>query len=185
MGISSDCIEPPAPPTVWTVGHSTHSAEVFLDLLISHRIRILVDVRSYPASRRYPHFNRSALAESLRTTGIAYHHLVELGGRRKPSSQSRNIAWRNPSFQAYADHMESEDFRKGINILMKLAGEKPTAIMCAESVWWRCHRSLIADYLKSLGSEVIHIIDATRTAAHPYTAAARIINGKLSYAGLL
>ena len=172
-------------PPVWTIGHSTRPIDAFVALLISNAITSLVDVRSYPGSRRFPEYNKAPLSTTLATAGIDYHHLAQLGGRRRPLPHSRNIAWQSPSFRAYADYMESEDFEKGIEELLDLAQEKKTAIMCAEALWWRCHRGLIADQLKSYGSVVTHIIDSTHTEIHPYTAAANIIDGKLSYSGLL
>jgi len=172
-------------PTVWTIGHSTRSRDEFQQLVLSRKIGNLVDVRSYPGSRRYPHFNQVELSADLSAVAIDYHHLKSLGGRRKPLPQSKNTAWQNASFQAYADHMDSDEFKKGIADLLTLAQQKPTAIMCAEALWWRCHRGLIADYLKVNGADVIHIIDATHADPHPYTSAARIIQGELSYQGLL
>jgi uncharacterized protein (DUF488 family) len=171
--------------TIWTVGHSTHSAEEFAQILLAHEIQVLVDVRSFPGSRRYPQFNRAALAESLRQVGIEYRHEPRLGGRRTPRADSHNTAWQNASFRAYADHMESEEFRKGVKDLLELAENGRTAAMCAESLWWRCHRSLISDYLKATGHTVIHILSETKTEEHPFTSAARIVDGKLSYRGLL
>ncbi len=170
---------------VFTVGHSTRTAEEFLAILKTLDIKLLVDVRSFPGSRRYPQFNKDALAELLAKEQIEYRHLPSLGGRRRPRADSKNIAWRNTSFRAYADHLESEEFKQGIKELLELARTKQTAIMCAEAVWWRCHRSIIADYLKSIGVVVRHIVDAGQAEVHPYTSAARIVEGKLSYAGLL
>ena len=172
-------------PTVWTIGHSTRSLSEFQELLLTNDINNLVDVRSYPGSRRYPHFNQTELGRELVAEGIEYHHMPNLGGRRKSTPHSKNTAWRNESFRAYADHMESEDFKRGISDLLVLARRGFTAIMCAEAVWWQCHRSLIADYLKANGSPVIHIINGARNQPHPYTSAARIIDGELSYEGLL
>ena len=167
---------------IWTIGHSTREIGVFSLLLEENGIKLLADVRSWPGSKRYPQFNREALAESLNARGIRYEHFPELGGRRKPKADSRNTAWRNASFRGYADYMETEEFRKGIERLLDLAGEAgPTAIMCAEAVWWRCHRSLISDYLKARGIDVRHILDGSKTEAHPYTSTARLVNGKLSY----
>ena len=170
---------------IWTIGHSTRSSREFDEMLLSHRINTLVDVRSFPGSRRYPHFNQAELSRTLGAVGILYLHCPELGGRRQPSPHSRNTAWKNPSFRAYADHMESEEFRNGIQHLLELGRKKRTAVMCAEALWWRCHRSLIADFLKARGLEVIHILDAKHTEVHPYTSAARIVEGCLSYEGLL
>jgi uncharacterized protein (DUF488 family) len=172
------------PMSLWTIGHSTRAAEQLVEILREHLIERLVDVRSFPGSRRYPHFNKSELARHLESLGILYSHVPALGGRRRPIPGSKNTAWQNPSFRAYADHMESEEFRKGIEELFELAQTKRTVVMCAEALWWRCHRSLIADYLKSTGVEVIHIIDARKTESHPYTSAARIVEGRLSYEGL-
>lgn len=171
--------------TVWTVGHSTRSIEEFNQILISLEIRTLVDVRTFPGSRRYPHFNKPELSQALNSMSVEYVHVPELGGRRKTQPDSKNIAWNNESFRGYADHMETREFQKGIELLLGLAHQKRTAIMCAEAVWWRCHRSLISDYLKSTGIKVMHIIDGKKTEEHPYTPVARIVNGSLSYGGLL
>jgi uncharacterized protein (DUF488 family) len=167
---------------IWTVGHSTREIGVFISLLEENGIKLLVDVRSWPGSKRYPQFNRETLAESLADAGIRYEHFPELGGRRKPKPDSRNTAWRNASFRGYADHMETEEFRKGVERLLDLAREAgPTAIMCAEAVWWRCHRSLISDDLKAQGNDVMHILDASKIEPHPFTSAARVVNGELRY----
>ena len=170
---------------VWTVGHSTRSAEEFGQILLAHDIKLLVDVRSFPGSRRYPQFNKAQLSEALTDIAIEYHHAPLLGGRRRPKGDSRNIAWKNSSFRAYADYMESDDFRTGVRELLELAGQRRTGVMCAEALWWRCHRSLIADYLKAAGHSIVHIMDATKAEEHPFTAAARIVDGELSYRGLL
>ncbi len=171
--------------TVWTVGHSTRSGEEFAQILLAHGIQVLVDVRSFPGSRRYPQFNRAALAESLEQVGIEYKHEPRLGGRRTPRKDSHNTAWKNASFRAYADHMESEEFRNGVKDLLELASNALVAVMCAESLWWRCHRSLISDYLKAEGHTVTHILDQNKTEEHPFTSAARIVDGSLSYRGLI
>ena len=170
---------------VWTIGHSTLALDVFLNLLELNEIKALADVRSFPSSRRYPHFNRDALKNSLESAGIEYVHFPELGGRRKARPDSANIAWRNESFRGYADYMETDAFREGIERLLAFAQTKGVAIMCAEAVWWKCHRSLISDFLKSSGVDVIHITSTTTNTPHPYTSAARIIDGKLSYRSLL
>ena len=170
---------------VLTVGHSTLSAEAFGELLTAHRIKTLVDVRSFPGSRRYPQFNKSALSEYLAASQVSYVHAPLLGGRRQPHADSHNTAWRNASFRAYADYMETENFKQGVSELLELARNERIAIMCAESLWWRCHRSLISDYLKSIGVEVDHILGTKKTESHRYTAAARIVDGELSYRGLL
>ena len=167
---------------IWTIGHSTRRINVFISLLDENRIKLLADVRSWPGSKRYPQFNKEVLGKSLREHAIRYEHFPELGGRRKPKKDSRNTAWRNASFRGYADYMETQKFHKGVERLLDLAREAgSTAIMCAEVVWWRCHRSLISDYLKVRGMEVTHIIDSGKTEPHPFTSAAQIVNGRLSY----
>jgi uncharacterized protein (DUF488 family) len=167
---------------IWTIGHSTRAIDDFISLLKENEINLLVDVRAWPGSKRYPQFNKDTLAESLNAHGIRYEHFPELGGKRKSKPDSRNTAWRNASFRGYADYMETEQFQKGIERLLDVAAEAgPTAIMCAEAVWWRCHRSLIADYLKARGVEVLHVLGANKVEPHPYTSAARIVNGELSY----
>jgi uncharacterized protein (DUF488 family) len=168
---------------IWTVGHSTRTIDVFVSLLEKHGIKVLADVRSLPGSKRYPQFNKETLADSLGKAGIRYEHFPELGGRRKPRPDSPNTAWRNESFRGYADYMETEEFHKGVKRLLDVAADAgPTAITCAEAVWWRCHRALISDYLKARRIEVMHILDANKAELHPYTSAAQIVNGKLSYA---
>ncbi len=168
---------------IWTVGHSTLGADEFLELLTSHQIAHLADVRRFPGSRRYPQFNEQQLRETLRASGIAYYHFPELGGRRTPRPDSRNTSWRNESFRGYADFMETDEFLGGINRLTLVARTGRTAIMCAEALWWRCHRGLIADYLKAAGGEVCHITGPGKSIPHPYTRAARFVEGKLSYQG--
>ena len=168
---------------IWTIGHSTRTIDEFISLLEANEIKLLADVRAFPGSKRYPQFNKDALAESLTAHGIRYEHFPELGGKRKSNPDSRNTAWRNASFRGYADYMETGRFQKGIERLLNVAEESgPTAIMCAEAVWWRCHRSLIADYLKVRNVEVLHILGANKVEPHPYTSAAQIVNGELSYA---
>jgi uncharacterized protein (DUF488 family) len=165
----------------WTVGHSTMGVEEFVSLLRGYSIKALADVRRFPASRRSPHFNREPLSASLAEAGIEYLPLPELGGRRRPRPDSRNTAWRNDSFRGYADHMESEEFRSGVARLLDSARAKQTAVMCSELLWWRCHRALVADYLKAHGARVMHILGPEKSAEHPYTSAARLLNGELSY----
>ena len=140
-----------------------------------------MDVRRFAASKRYPHFNGSALQSSLAGSGVEYVGLPSLGGRRTPSPDSRNTGWRNASFRGYADHLATAEFAGGMRELRALAERKRTAIMCAEAVWWRCHRSLISDVLKSEGWRVVHILNEKSASEHPYTSPARIIAGKLSY----
>ena len=171
--------------SVWTIGHSTLAIEDFLRLLQTSEIRVLADVRSFPGSRRYPQFNKDHLQSSVAANQIEYVHLPELGGRRRARPDSINMSWRNESFRGYADYMETHGFELGISKLLDLAAQRRTAIMCAESLWWRCHRSLISDYLKVKGIEVVHIIAGGKSEPHPYTSAARIVDGDLSYRGIL
>jgi len=170
---------------VWTIGHSTRSIGDFIEALKAFRIQMLVDARSFPGSRRYPQFGQARLSVLLADSDIGYIHLTELGGRRRARQDSPNVAWRNEGFRGYADYMESDEFRQGIDRLVELAGSQRTVIMCAEAVWWRCHRGLISDYLKVKGVEVVHIIDEKKSQPHPFTSAARVVNGELSYHGLL
>ena len=172
--------------TIWSVGHSTREIDTFIFLLRQNGIKAVADVRMFPGSKRYPQFGREALKNSLGEAGIGYEHYPELGGRRKARPDSKNTAWRNDAFRGYADYMETNEFRLGIERLLETANRSgPTAIMCAEAVWWRCHRSLISDYLKAGGVEVIHILDKNKSEPHPFTSAARIVNGELSYEELL
>lgn len=173
---------PADPAAIWTIGHSTRTLEEFLGLLGEYRIEAIADVRRFPGSRRHPHFASEALAESLPAHGIAYQWMPKLGGRRKVQPNSPNTAWRNASFQGYADYTATAEFAEGLAELLRLAVGKRTAMMCAEVVWWRCHRSIVSDVLKLRGVEVIHIIDATHTTEHPYTSAAHVVDGRLSYA---
>ena len=170
---------------IWTIGHSTRTIDEFISLLQANQIRLLVDVRSLPGSKRYPQFNKEALADSLGKTGIRYEHFPELGGRRKAKPESKNTAWRNASFRGYADYMETKEFHEGIKRLVEVAQQAPTAIMCSEAVWWRCHRSLISDFLKTNGADVVHIMAIGKSEKHPFTPAARIVDGRLSYRGVL
>ena len=170
--------------TLWTIGHSTRTAEKFLELLTAHGIEVLVDVRTYPGSRRYPQFNKDELRDSLIKNKIQYKHEPRLGGRRTARKDSHNTALLNAQFRGYADHMETDEFKNGVEDLLELAAERRVAVMCAEAVWWRCHRSLLADYLKAAGHEVLHIMDERKTEEHPFTSASRILKGKLSYRGL-
>ena len=167
---------------IWTIGHSTREIEEFITALEANGIKLVADVRSLPGSKRYPQFNKEALAQSLGERGIRYEHFPELGGRRKPRPDSHNMAWRNASFRGYADYMETEDFHKGIERLLDFANKVGrTAIICAEAVWWRCHRALISDYLKVRGIGVTHIVDAKKIESHPFTSAAQIVDDELSY----
>nr|WP_294899431.1 DUF488 domain-containing protein [uncultured Pedobacter sp.] len=167
--------------TICTIGHSTHSAEEFLSILKHYQIELLVDVRRFPGSRKFPWFNQDILKSYLATNGIDYVHIGKLGGRRKPNPDSENINWRHPAFKAYADFMESEEFKIGVTELELLGAEKVTTIMCSEVLWWRCHRSMIADYLKSKGWKVMHILSKEKLTEHPYTQPAKIVDGELTY----
>ncbi|MEB2344345.1 MAG: DUF488 domain-containing protein [Deltaproteobacteria bacterium] len=167
--------------TVWTLGHSSRTLDEFLELLRANGIEAIADVRRYAASRKHPHFAGEALRGALAEIAVEYLPLPELGGRRRPRPDSHNTAWRNESFRGYADYMETDAFRAGLARLLELAGRRRTAVLCAEAVWWRCHRSLIADALKARGVGVRHILGGKRTESHPYTSAARLEDGRLSY----
>jgi uncharacterized protein (DUF488 family) len=173
--------ESEVPAAIWTIGHSTRTMAEFVELLQANRIEVVADVRSFPGSRKFPHFNAESLGPSLNEAGIGYEMIGQLGGRRRPRPDSRNTVWRHEAFRAYADYMETGDFGEGIDQLLRIAGHRRTAIMCAEAVWWRCHRSMIADHLKSKGIVVEHIIDDDKTTVHPYTSAAKIKGGQLVY----
>ena len=166
---------------IYSIGHSTHSIQEFLDMLISFDIKLLVDIRRLPGSRKFPQFNQDELKESLAHTGIQYIHLISLAGRRPAHKDSHNTAWRNLSFRGYADYMETADFQQGIIELEALATKQKTVYMCSEAVWWRCHRSLVSDYLKIRGWQVYHIMAVGKAQEHPYTSAATIVDGKLNY----
>ena len=166
---------------IWTIGHSTRTQEEFLELLQSFQINQLVDVRRYPGSRKYPHFNKEHLEVTLPLHQIEYLHLEDLGGRRKVNKNSRNLAWRLISFRGYADHMETDTFARAAEQLQEVARIKKIAYMCSEAVWWSCHRSLISDYLKVRGWKVNHIMGPDKASEHPYTKPARIVDGKLCY----
>ena len=168
--------------TVWTIGHSNRPLEAFLDLLAQYQVEAVADVRRFPGSKRQPSYAQEALRAALERRGIEYAWLPALGGRRRPKADSPNTAWRNESFRGYADHMASAEFSGGMDELLVLAAERRTAMMCAEALWWRCHRALIADTLCVAGIEVQHILDERHCGAHPFTSAARIVRGRLSYA---
>jgi len=166
---------------IWTIGHSTRSLDEFIDMLRSFQIECVADIRSFPGSRRYPHFNKEALEVSLPANNIKYVHLRGLGGRRKTRPDSINTAWRLAAFRGYADYMETDDFKKAITELELIARKERIAFMCSEAVWWRCHRSLVSDYLKVNGWTVMHIMGIGKGEEHPYTSPARIVNGMLNY----
>jgi uncharacterized protein (DUF488 family) len=167
---------------IWTIGHSTRSIEEFLSLLAGSGIEVIADVRSFPGSRKFPQYGRETLSATLAAQAVGYHWLPALGGRRKTSPDSPNTAWRNPSFRGYADYMSSPEFAQGIAQLLDVSNKGRTAIMCSEAVWWRCHRSMIADALCVSGIEVVHILDAKHSVVHPMTSPARVVGGALSYA---
>jgi uncharacterized protein (DUF488 family) len=167
--------------TIWTIGHSTHPLEEFIEMLRSFEIRLLVDIRNYPGSKRYPHFNKEALQQSLPANGIEYLHLKELGGRRKPVADSVNTRWKNTAFRGYADYMQTKDFRNAMKLLEEKAGQQRTAYMCSEAVWWSCHRALVSDWLKIRGWKVMHIMAKGKANEHPYTSAALVVDGELHY----
>ncbi|HXL57233.1 MAG TPA: DUF488 domain-containing protein [Chitinophagaceae bacterium] len=166
---------------IWTIGHSTRTIDHFISMLHSFNIESVADIRSFPGSRRYPHFNKEALTISLPANGIKYIHLKDLGGRRPAKPDSINTGWRNAAFRGFADYMQTDDFKKGIEQLEEIAATKRTAYMCSEAIWWRCHRSLVSDYLKLEGWTVYHIMEIGKAEEHNYTTPAKIVNGKLSY----
>lgn len=166
---------------VWTIGHSNRPLEELIEMLQSFNIEQLVDIRHYPGSRKYPYFNKENLEKVIPENGIGYLHMVDLGGRRKVNKDSKNIAWRHPAFRGYADYMETVEFKTGIEKLEEIAQEKRTAYMCSEAVWWRCHRSMVSDYLKAHGWKVMHIMNIGVAKEHPYTGAASIVDGTLRY----
>jgi uncharacterized protein (DUF488 family) len=166
---------------LWSIGHSTLSAEALLALLVAHRIDRVADVRRFPASRRHPQFDREALAQSLQASGIGYLHFPELGGRREPRPDSPNNGWRDAGFRGYADYMADAAFGDGVARLMDYADDGRCAMLCAEKDWRNCHRGLIADCLKLQGTEVAHIVDAAHVELHPFTEPARVRDGRLCY----
>ena len=167
--------------SIWTIGHSTRSMEEFMSLLKLQRIELLVDIRTYPGSRRFPHFNKENLEVFLPEQGIGYQHIVGLGGRRKPDKNSPNVAWRHPSFRGYADYMQTPAFSAAIAGLEQVARAHRTAYMCSEAPWWKCHRALVSDYLKVRGWIVNHIMENGKITEHPYTSPARTSQGHLFY----
>ena len=167
--------------TIFTIGHSTRSFKEFLDMLRSFNIELLADIRRFPASRKYPHFNKEALEISLPAHQIEYVHFVHLGGRRTPNVDSVNLGWRHTAFRGYADFMQTEQFKNAVESLVNLATKQRTAYMCSEAVWWLCHRSLVSDYLKIRGWKVMHIMNTAKASEHPFTSPAKIRGGKLSY----
>lgn len=166
---------------IWTIGHSSRSWQDFISLLQSFQISVLVDIRNFPGSRRYPHFNKEFMEASLPASDIRYIHLKDLGGRRKPIEGSINTAWRNAAFRGYADYIQTDDFNKAVSVLESIAMQNRTIYMCSEAVWWSCHRALVSDYFKWKAWKVMHIMGIEKATEHPYTKPAKIINGLLRY----
>jgi uncharacterized protein (DUF488 family) len=167
--------------TVWTIGHSTHSWDEFVSLLQAYQLQAVADVRRLPGSRRLPQFDQDPMTKALEGLGIAYRWFPKLGGRRRARKDSPNTGWRNVSFRGYADYLETEEFAEGLAELIDLAKQERTTLMCAEAVWWRCHRRLIADVLLLRKIEVIHILDATHSTPHTHTPPAQVVDGRLIY----
>jgi uncharacterized protein (DUF488 family) len=168
---------------IWTIGHSTRPLDAFIAVLGAHGIEAVVDVRRFPGSRRLPHFNEQPLAAGLERAGIAYRSLTALGGRRRPAPDSINTGWRHEAFRGYADHLATEEFADGLYELLTIAGGLRTAVMCAEMLWWQCHRRIIADVLVSLGYHVLHIQTEKAAEPHGLVAPARFADGALVYDG--
>lgn len=162
--------------TIWTVGHSNRDVDEFVQLLRENRIEALADVRRFPGSRHNPQFHTEALAATLRAAGIEYAHYPALGGRRRPRPDSPNGVWRNLAFRGYADHMATSEFRSALASLETLAIAKRCAVMCAELLWWRCHRSMIADDLELHGWRVVHILGPGKTVPHAFREAAHLVD---------
>jgi uncharacterized protein (DUF488 family) len=171
--------------TIMTIGHSTRTADVFLDLLKTHAVAGVADVRTIPRSKRHPHFSRESLASFLPRHGVAYVHIAALGGLRKPAGDSPNGGWRHAGFRGYADHMQTRQFNLGIEELLSFAAERLVAVMCAEAKWWECHRQLIADALTARGVEVRHILSAGDTPVHRLTPFARVHGSSVTYPALV
>jgi uncharacterized protein (DUF488 family) len=168
--------------TILTVGHGARPIDEFLDLLRGAGVRRLVDVRTAPGSRKHPQFGRDALAASLKTAGIAYEWCGRaLGGWRRPRPDSRHTSLRSPGFRGYADHMETDEFRAALRELIATSGRTPTAVMCAESLWWRCHRRMVADALVASGIDVAHIMEGGRLDPHRLSRSARVEDGLVVY----
>jgi uncharacterized protein (DUF488 family) len=166
---------------VFTIGHSTRPIEEFIELLSAHGVQRLIDVRTIPQSRHNPQFGRERLSASLEQTGIHYTHMPGLGGLRRPRKDSINTGWRNTSFRGYADYMQTPEFEENLQRCVELAKEERVALMCAESVPWRSHRSLIADALVARGIEVREIASTTKARPHALTPWARVEGGRVTY----
>jgi uncharacterized protein (DUF488 family) len=168
---------------VWTVGHSSHSFERLVEILKAHGIARILDVRRFPMSRKWPHFNADSLATSLPASEIEYVGIPELGGRRKPSPESPHTAWRADQFRGYADFMDTSDFAASLERAMAYARERPTALMCAEAVPWRCHRSLLSDALSARGWDVSEILSEREDRPHKLPGFARVEGTRVVYDG--
>ena len=168
---------------IFTIGHSNRPIEEFLRLLHAHGVKRVADIRTIPRSRHNPQFNADTLSESLRAAGIDYVPLKELGGLRRSKSDSINTAWKNASFRGFADYMQTPEFAAGIDSLIKIAADKSTAIMCAEAVPWRCHRSLVADALVARGIPVDHIVSVAPAKPHVLTSFAIVRGQQVTYPG--
>jgi uncharacterized protein (DUF488 family) len=174
-----------SPPVIYTIGHSIHPAETFLAFLQSHGIEQLADIRSFPGSRRHPHYSAAALESFLAAHGIKYRHFPALGGMRKPRPDSENTAWQQPGFRGYADYMETAAFGPALDDLIAFSAVAPTTVMCAEAVWWRCHRRLLADALLVRHVTVQHILTSAPAKPHELSEFAKVVGAKLSYPGLV
>jgi uncharacterized protein (DUF488 family) len=175
------------PPTIFTIGHSNHPIERFLGLLAQHQIEALADIRRYPGSKKFPHLGREPLGASLQQAGIVYHWFESLGGRRraaKSDSPSPNLGLHNDQFRAFADYMLTDEFRHAIDELLEIAATRCTAIMCSESLFWRCHRRLVSDFLLTKNTTIEHIFPDGKTRPHKLTEGARIEGSRVTYPGL-
>jgi uncharacterized protein (DUF488 family) len=168
-------------PTILTIGHSTRTIEDLVGLLQAHGVQLMIDIRTIPRSRRNPQFNEETLPASLKKSGIDYVRLKELGGLRQPRKDSQNMGWRNASFRGFADYMQTRDFEAGINELIRLAQDRTVAIMCAEALPWRCHRSLVADALLVRGFHVEDIMTLKKTTEHSMTKWAKVDGTQVTY----
>ena len=166
---------------VYTIGHSTREFDAFVSLLRENGVTAVADVRRYPGSRRHPQYGRDVLPAALAAQGIGYRWLPELGGRRRARPDSPNTAWRHEAFRGYADHMASDEFARGYRELLAFCATQPSTLMCAETLWWRCHRALVSDALVADDIEVIHILGPGKTARHVLRAPARLVEGRLTY----